>query len=77
MNRNVYRVMYFKPDGLWHVRHGQISVASEPVKDAAVSIGRTLAARHEPSHLVVHRVDGTLETEYTYGPEEDPLPPRS
>lgn len=39
-------------------------------KAEAVEIGRELAQNHQPSQLVVHRLDGTIQNHYTYGEEE-------
>lgn len=36
-------------------------------KDSALEAGRGIARAHEPSRLVVHRADGTIQTSYNYG----------
>jgi hypothetical protein len=36
-------------------------------KNAALSAARGLAQAHEPSRLVVHRADGTIQTSFSYG----------
>lgn len=35
-------------------------------KESAVEAGRGIARAHEPSRLVVHRADGTIQTSYSY-----------
>ena len=53
----------------WTIRregsHADISVHT--TKDAALDAGRGLAHAHEPSRLVVHRADGTIQTSFSYG----------
>jgi hypothetical protein len=39
-------------------------------KDNAVSHAKDLAKEHELGQVIVHKGDGTIETEFTYG--EDP-----
>jgi len=55
------------------VRAAQRSTHS--TKPPAVASGQTQARSNPPSQLVVHKADGTIEYEYTYG--DDPFPPRS
>lgn len=45
-------------------------VSTRGTKDEALAAARELAQKHEPSQLVVHRLDGTIQTAYTYGGEE-------
>ena len=42
-------------------------------KDPVVTQGQAAGRPNKPSQLVVHRADGTIEYEYTYG--NDPHPP--
>lgn len=46
-------------------------ISTHETKDAALAAGRDLAQQAEPSQLVVHRKDGTIQTAYSYGDEED------
>lgn len=76
MPRIVYRVL---PNaGNWKVTREGVDRSNHTLKSEAVETGQT-AARSEwedfkrPSQLVVHRADGTIEYEYTYG--QDPYPP--
>jgi hypothetical protein len=70
--RKVYHVV---PDGdMWRVKHDGTVVSSHYTKAAAVDAGRTVAKANIPSQLVVHKSDGAIETEWTYG--DDPYPPK-
>lgn len=71
MARKVYRVV---PSGTnWQVKHDGKVLSNHTYKDNAVSSGQAIAKVNQPSQLVVHRADGTIEFEYTYG--NDPYPP--
>ncbi|MGL5857910.1 MAG: DUF2188 domain-containing protein [Angustibacter sp.] len=70
--RKVYRVV---PSGsVWELKHDGVVLSTHHSKDVAVSTGQTTAKANEPSQLVVHRADGTIEFEYTY--DDDPYPPK-
>jgi hypothetical protein len=43
-------------------------------KQDAVDHGRDAAKKQEPSQLIIHKKDGTIQTEYTY--KKDPYPPK-
>jgi hypothetical protein len=70
--RQIYRVQYI--ESRWCVRHNSTSLSIHVTKDAAVTAGQKVAKANQPSQLVVHKMDGTIEYEYTYG--NDPYPPR-
>ena len=72
MPRNVYRVQHI--DEQWRVRHEDSTLSSHPNKEETVAAGTAVAKVNEPSQLVVHKMDGTFEYEYTYG--GDPSPPK-
>lgn len=72
MARKVFHVV---PNGsMWSVKYNGAIQSSHYTKAAAIESGRRLAIANQPSQLVVHKSDGTIETEYTYG--DDPYPPR-
>lgn len=75
MARNVYHVTYRSSDTKWQVKKTGNDHASSvhDLKEEAIAAGRTLAKANQPSQLVIHKMDGTIETEYTYG--GDPYPP--
>jgi Uncharacterized protein conserved in bacteria (DUF2188) len=70
--RKIYRVQYISTR--WCVRYLQSTLSTHVTKDAAVEAGQKVAKANQPSQLVVHKMDGTIEYEYTYG--DDPFPPR-
>lgn len=72
MARKVYHVVPAGSD--WQVKHQGAVISTHRTKEAAVDAGRRVAIASQPSQLVIHKSDGTIETEYTYG--DDPYPPR-
>lgn len=46
-------------------------VSTHATKEEAVDAARSLAQATEPSQVVVHRMDGTIQTNYTYDPAAD------
>lgn len=72
MHRYVMHVVYRPDEGRWHVEEaGGSSIGAFATHDEAKSAGRMRGDRlHEDgrnSRLVVHREDGSVEAEYTYG----------
>lgn len=64
---NAYHLI---PNGSeWAVRREGNSedIAVHPTKNAALDAARGIAKAHEPSRLVVHKADGTIQTSYNYG----------
>ncbi len=71
MARKVFHVV---PNGTsWQVKHNGKVLSNHTLKSNAIESGQSVAKANEPSQLVVHRADGTIEFEYTYG--NDPYPP--
>jgi hypothetical protein len=71
MARKVYRVV---PAGSqWELKHNGVVLSRHVTKPPAVTAGQATAKTNQPSQLVVHKADGTIEYEYTYG--DDPYPP--
>lgn len=63
------------PNGsMWKVTHSGATLSNHLTKSAAVDAGVTVARANMPSQLIIHRADGTIEDERTYG--DDPFPPR-
>lgn len=58
----------------WQVKYNGDVLTSHYTKDPAIQSGRGYAQANMPSQLVIHKADGTIETEYTYG--NDPYPPK-
>lgn len=71
--RNIYRVT--PVDGGWQVKLDGANRASaiKPTKEEAVEYGQILAKNNKPSQLVVYKMNGQFDFEYTYG--NDPYPP--
>jgi hypothetical protein len=44
--------------------------ATFPTKREAVTAGRKLATENAPSHLIIQRADGTIQTRHAYGIDE-------
>ncbi|MCR1981393.1 DUF2188 domain-containing protein [Cellulosimicrobium cellulans] len=74
MARKRYDVVYRSVADKWNVTHQQTTLSTHFTKEAAVSAGVDVAKRNAPSQLFIHRKDGTIEDERTYG--DDPYPPR-
>ena len=71
MARTVYHVV---PNASsWQVKRSGTVLSSHLTKPPAVEAGQRAAKGNQPSQLVVHKEDGTIEYEYTYG--DDPYPP--
>ncbi|MGV3524396.1 MAG: DUF2188 domain-containing protein [Candidatus Sericytochromatia bacterium] len=66
--RVVYHVLPNGGNG-WQVKEQRASapVSTHRTKEEAVAAGRAAAQRHALSQLVIHKANGQIETEYTYG----------
>lgn len=73
--RKVYHVTA-NEDGSWKVQAENASRASSncPTKAEAVDRGRELAKAPPLGQLIIHKTDGSFQTEHTYG--KDPYPPK-
>lgn len=58
----------------WAVTHGGSTLFTHVTKADAIIAGVTVARANQPSQLLIHRANGTIEDERTYG--DDPYPPR-
>lgn len=72
MARKRYDIVF--TNQMWHVTHARITLSSHNAKQSAIDAGVRIAKDNQPSQLVIHRADGTIEDERTYG--DDPFPPR-
>lgn len=59
--------------GNWAVKHNGNTLSTHVLKSTAVDAGVKVARANAPSQLFIHRADGTIEDERTYG--SDPYPP--
>lgn len=74
-NRKTYHVTP-KSAGGWNVKLEKASRASSShdTKAEAVAQAKALAKNQERGQVVIHKQDGTIQTEYTY--KKDPYPPK-
>jgi uncharacterized protein YdaT len=72
--RKVYHVMPGSEDR-WQIKGegAQRATSLHDTKAEAVTRARELAKSLPLAQVIVHKQDGTIQTEYTYG--EDPHPP--
>lgn len=72
--RTVYHVV--PGDGEWKVERvgGERASGVFGNKSDAVDRARELAKNSTPGQIVIHKQDGTIQTEHTYG--DDPYPPK-
>lgn len=72
MARKRYDVVYKL--STWKLTSDGATLGSFDTKQPAIDAGVTRARSNQPSQLVIHLADGTIEDERTYG--DDPYPPR-
>ena len=74
-NRKVYHVTP-GPKGDWQVKAENAKRASslQETKAKAVEQAKELAKAAPQGQVVIHKKDGTIQTEHTYG--KDPYPPK-
>lgn len=64
------KVFHLLPhEGGWQVKKANADKpeATRDTKKDALSVGRDVAKKHEPSQLVIHRADGTIQSASSYG----------
>lgn len=73
--RYVLHVVPHNPPG-WAVKEqgAQQALQTFTTKQPAIDWAVARAKASQPSQVVIHRADGTIENEWTYG--NDPYPPR-
>lgn len=76
MSRTVYHVVHNSDKEVWQVKKEGSSTAIKnfDTKDEAIDYAVELAKNNKPSQVKIHKKDGTIESERTYG--NDPYPPR-
>lgn len=69
--RTVYHVSPH-PDGGWKVQKEKAprAIARHDKKNDAVARAKSTAQKNIPSQVIVHKADGEIQTEFTYG--DDP-----
>lgn len=75
MARKVYHVSP-RPEGGWQVKAENASRASnvQKTKVEAVEQAKELAKGAPEGQVIIHKKDGTIQTEHTY--HNDPYPPK-
>jgi len=65
-------------DDRWHLQHLGRSISAFDTREEAIDAGRTRAHRlHEVgtnAQLVIHREDGSIENEFSYGEDPHEIP---
>jgi len=71
MMRKKYHITTAKSGG-WKIKGegGPRAIKLFDTKEKAIEIGRKITKSKQPSQLIIHKKDGTIQTEYTYG--DDP-----
>lgn len=71
-DRTVYHVTYDHAGEHWQVKQEADAspAGTYSTKEEAVSIARGAAQGNRPSQLIIHKMDGQIQEEYTYG--DDP-----
>ena len=71
--RTKYHVT-MRPDGQWQAKAEGASRASAVSKAEAVDRARELAKSQPLGQVIIHKSDGKIQAEHTYG--KDPHPPK-
>lgn len=60
-------------NGNWSVKKGGQIISNHRKKDNAIQSGTSTAKKQRPAQVVIHKKNGQIQTEHTYG--NDPFPP--
>ncbi len=74
--RTKFHITYDRKKEDWKIKREKSThvESAHPTKAKAVGRGRQMAKVQRPSQIVIHKKDGTIQEERTYG--NDPFPPR-
>ena len=72
-NRKVYHVLPNGSEWIGKLENTTSAVVTAATKEEAVEMTVKKAKDNIPSQVIIHKADGTIEKEYTYG--NDPYPP--
>jgi hypothetical protein len=75
LERKVYHLVPYGENWKIERENAQRAVKVFDDKKDAVDFGRDLAKNQNLGQLTIHKRDGVIQTEYTYG--KDPFPPKS
>lgn len=72
MSRTVYHVVP-RTRGQWGVKKENAEKASttEDSKQEAIDSAKELAKKNKPSQIIIHKKDGSFQTEHTYGSDPE------
>jgi hypothetical protein len=66
--RKVYHVLWTEEQWKVEAEGATRATSLHNTKDEALAAARELAQAQTPSQIVVHRMDGSVQTQYTYEP---------
>ncbi|HSX60428.1 MAG TPA: DUF2188 domain-containing protein [Tahibacter sp.] len=78
--RTVYHLVHHNADSRWRLRiagaEGDVATfdTKEDARQDGERRGRAHVARGELAQMIVHREDGSIETEFTYGADPRDVP---
>lgn len=70
VQRRVYHVVTAEEGWKVELEGTEKALSSHGTKDEAVDAARKLGQANEPSMVVVHKMDGTIQSNYTYDPAD-------
>jgi hypothetical protein len=73
MSKSRTRIHVVPNNGNWAVKKNGQVVSNHHKKENAVQSGITTAKKQPSSQVVIHKKNGQIQTEHTYG--KDPYPP--
>lgn len=73
--RKTFHVVYDEALEQWKVAYEGVEPAfsAHATKEEAVQVGRELAQKQQLSRLIIHRLDGSIQAEHTYGSERSSI----
>lgn len=71
MGRTIYHIV--PKNGKWKIQKEKSSKASavKNEKEKAVNRARELAKNDKPSQIIIHKMDGKINNEHTYGSDPE------
>ncbi len=73
MTKSRQKIHIVPNNGNWSVKKGGKVISNHRIKGNAVKGGVNIAKKQKPSQVVIHKKNGQIQTEHTYG--KDPYPP--
>jgi hypothetical protein len=71
-----FHIIHNSDNSNWQLKkeNSQRAISNHTTKEEAIEKGRELAKGIQPSQLLIHKKDNTIQTEHTY--RNDPYPPK-